>query len=60
MVILQLIVLQIILQLENKWRWMSPTVPVVPFSYLLASIFFKQRNSLKKHECGVTDVFYVV
>ncbi len=33
------------------WRWMSPTAPVVPFSNLLANVFFKKRflrNSLKK------------
>ncbi len=39
------------------WRWMSPTATVVPFSNLLATIFLKK---LKKHECGVTGVFYVV
>ncbi len=39
---------------------MSPTAPVVPFSNWLATVFFKKRNSLKKHECGVTGVFYVV
>ncbi len=38
-----------------------PTAPVVPFNNLLATIFFKKRNSLKRnHECGVTGVFYVV
>ncbi len=40
------------------WRWMSPTAPVVPFSNLLATIFFKKLK--KNHECGVTGVFYVV
>ncbi len=27
---------------------MSPTAPVVPFSNLLATVFFKKRNSFKK------------
>ncbi len=30
------------------WRLMSPTAPVVPFSNLLATVFFKKHNSLKK------------
>ncbi len=30
------------------WRWMSPTAPVVPFSNLLATVFFKKNYSLKK------------
>ncbi len=30
------------------WRWMSLTVPVVSFSNLLATVFFKKCNSLKK------------
>ncbi len=34
---------------------MSLTAPVVPFSNLLATVFFKKRNSLH-----VTGVFYVV
>ncbi len=67
LVILKLIVLQIILQLENTvnclawWRWMSPTAPVVPFSNLLATVFFKKRNRKKiNQECSVTGVFHVV
>ncbi len=67
-VILQLIKLQIILQLENTVNWLKNGVmtlnvsdtPVVPFSNLLAIVFFKKRNSLKNHERGVTGVFYVV
>ncbi len=39
---------------------MSPTAPVVPFSNLLATVFFKKHNSLKNQEWGVTGVFYVI
>ncbi len=40
---------------------MSPTAPVVPFSNLLANVFFYKINGLKKnHDWGVTGVFYVV
>ncbi len=31
---------------------MSPTAPVVPFSNLLATVFFKKLNSLKKSRVG--------
>ncbi len=34
------------------WRLMSQTAPVVPFSNLLATVFFKKRNSLKKSRVG--------
>ncbi len=34
------------------WRLMSPTAPVVPFSNLLATVFFKKHNSLKKSRVG--------
>ncbi len=39
---------------------MSPTAPVVPFSNLLATVFFKKHKFKKNHECSVTGVFYVV
>ncbi len=60
LVILQLIKLQIILQLENTVNWLKNGVmtlnvsdtPVVPFSNLLAIVFFKKRNSLKKSREG--------
>ncbi len=35
------------------WRWMSPTAPVVPFSNLLATIFFKKCNILKKSQVWI-------
>ncbi len=39
---------------------MFPTAPVVAFSNLLATVFFKKCNRLKKRKCGVTGVFYVI
>ncbi len=34
------------------WRLMSPIAPVVPFSILLATVFFKKHNSFKKSRVG--------